>query len=265
MQDKIISEIKRIKQEIFPNTTLLYGDFGAEFSIVIDAIKDHLGLESEDITDAISYERIQDIYLNSTPKVYTINILNLTEKQQNVLLKFVEEPLSTSYIVLTATYDTRIIDTLANRCFVLFLDTYKYEEIKHLIKYTCEDESYLKYISTTPYLIEKYNNYNIEKIYNLCKNISERLQDASFQNTLTISGNLKFSEDLEFDLFLRTLLYTICMSFKNSRDSQRNNTLLDYYSIVREHLVTERRSKILARDVLFDNLLTELWSVAHAY
>ena len=65
-----------------------------------------------DITENISAEYIDKIMLNPNPRIYVIDLSKITEKDENVLLKFIEEPLKTSFIILLAESRNGILNTI---------------------------------------------------------------------------------------------------------------------------------------------------------
>lgn len=158
----------------FPRTSILLGNSNIDKDNFINKVADSFHLLIEDITDKISLEYINDIYSRTNFYCYIIDIDRLTIKSQNIILKFIEEPLNSSFIFLKTINERRVISTILGRC-------YKYYLGNHLNEYG-------DYIDT----IDENNIYssNIESIEVLCHNIFDNINKATLSNSLTLTNKI---------------------------------------------------------------------------
>ena len=87
---KIIGIIKIINNyniDNLPHSIILCGKEGCGKHILGQYISDKFNLNVLDITDNLSEELINNIYRNSTPRLYQVDLRKITEKDQNILLK----------------------------------------------------------------------------------------------------------------------------------------------------------------------------------
>lgn len=210
-QEKIKTEIAGfIQNDSFPRTVLLVGESGCGKHTLSNEIAEELQLPLIDISDKLDYETITEIQLNPLPNVYLVDCTGIREREQNIILKFLEEPLKNSYIILLSVNKSTILETVLNRCFVIEFEAYIKEQLKNFLP--SEDDSVLKYANTPGRVIE-FSKCNIQDIVKLCDDILLKINIASFSNVLKIPEKLDLdakSDDkdkLNFDVFSYILLY----------------------------------------------------------
>ena len=112
-QKKLITKLDSFNLDTFPHSTLFIGEKGSGKHTIINYISENIiNLPIVDISETISYDYIDLIYRNPNPFIYLVDINKMTEKEQNILLKFVEEPLKNAYIMLlciVAAYLTLVV------------------------------------------------------------------------------------------------------------------------------------------------------------
>lgn len=212
-QDKLKSKIDTYSLDTLPHSILLLGDEGAGHLDVCEYISNKFDLYNIDISDTISTDYINQVYLTSTPTLYTIDINSLDDKKQNILLKLYEEPGNYIYIVLYGESTYNIIETLVNRSYILKMDLFSRDYLSTLIKSSFTD--YILNICTTPGQIETANHTDIEALQKLCENINGRIGSASIGNALTISNKINFSDEYskyDLGLFIKALGYEFLKS-----------------------------------------------------
>ena len=104
-----------INLDKFPRTLMLIGASGSGKHLLCEYIANKFSLQQIDITEIISLETIEEISQRVEPYLYIIEINKLSIKEQNIILKFLEEPLANSIIVLLAEIVGDILDTVKNR------------------------------------------------------------------------------------------------------------------------------------------------------
>ena len=115
-QETILNRISRLNLDTFPRTLMLLGESGSGKHSIVNIIQNTFNLRSEDITEKISLDLLDEIYRRVEPYIYIISINSISIKEENTILKFLEEPLKNSYIILLADCKDGILPTILNRC-----------------------------------------------------------------------------------------------------------------------------------------------------
>lgn len=263
-QKNLINKLMSYTIETFPRTLLLLGERGCgKHTLVKDIISPHLKLDVVDITENISIDYIVDIQLKAVPLIYVIDLSKLTDKQQNIILKFVEEPLSTSYVILLGESKQSILDTVYNRSVVYYFESYTAEELLTFANIANEEtKTMLVKVCTTPGQVIETPEEKVKGIYELCNKIANKLNVAPFPNTLKISQLMNYREETDkFDvrMFFKTLTVVLHDSYK---DNNKSDNLKLYYKTV------EYQSKLvnskLNKEHLVENFLTVIWNLSRA-
>ena len=110
-----------------PHTILLIGDDGCGKHFLASEMSKHYNLDLIDISDNISLETIEEIMMKPIPAFYLIDSSKITDRQQNVILKFLEEPNQYAYIIMIAKNKSYLLDTIINRCVSYEFETYSRE------------------------------------------------------------------------------------------------------------------------------------------
>lgn len=260
-QTKILNILNKYTLDTFPKSLLLIGDKGSGKHTLVKYVSDEiLKLPVEDITENLNNEYINEIYRRTNPYIYLIDFSNITEKEQNIILKFIEEPLKNSYIIMIAESTFNLLNTIINRCFMLQLDKYTEEELNQIIaKYELQIENknlVLKIIKTPGQLINL-NLKNILMLYDLCEKIVDKIHLANYANTLSISNKINYKDNYDkFDiyLFFDMLIYLLFNRFISEKDIKYFNlymTTVDY----RKKLIDKRINK----EYLVQNFLSNIW------
>lgn len=205
-QQKICTRIDGSTLDNFPRTLLLLGEYGSGKHLIVNYISNKFGLETEDISDDLTLETIDDITHRTFPKIYVINSAKLTIKNENVILKFLEEPLKNSFIIVLCEHKSSIIPTVLNRCQVWELSTYSQDFLNTFNQYESE---YLLKVATTPGKVLEYQHYPLKDMFDLAYKIFNNIKNANFANVLTLSRFIAFKNEkdkFDFNLFLDILL-----------------------------------------------------------
>ena len=115
-----------IAENSIPRTVLLSGEWGSGKHTFVKEFAAKIGYDIIDITDCISLEKIQEAQLSPYPNIYIINCDEISVKEQNMLLKFLEEPLKNAYIFLLSSCKQKLLPTVVNRCRVYSFSNYRY-------------------------------------------------------------------------------------------------------------------------------------------
>lgn len=257
-QKRLLDRIDKYSLNNFPNTSLILGEDGSGKHLIAKYIADRFNVELVDITKIIDNEVIDNIYRSSSINFYLIDLDELTEKfadkNQNMILKFIEEPLSNAFILLLAENKYALLDTIVNRCIIFDLDKYSDEE---LLNFT-SNKDIIKLVRT-PGKIALCQD-TISDMNTLCNKIVNDLGKANFANALTIADKFNYSDEydkFDVDIFLTLLINTF---FNNYKDNNNVKSLKMYLLLADE--VKKLKDKRLSKKIFMQHLIIKLWKEA---
>lgn len=195
-----------------------------------------------------------DVIVNTNSVIPSLIVLTndiLDVKQQNVLLKTIEEPNINAYYVLLCDMSC-LIETLKNRLTVVKLKEYTKEELK---KFT-DNEKILKY-ANTPDDITLFNSINFEKMLSICSIIVNKMSQANYANSLSLKTVI--SENPQ--AFVKILLEVI----RECLESNFDEKVYQYYlttNVFKNRLYSGVNYNI---DHLVYQYIVDLWRVGHGY
>lgn len=250
-QLKLQEFVKNSTLDSFPHSVILVGRKGCGKHLLSSIIAQKLNLTLIDITDNLNLEYINQIYLRSIPSIYLINTSEITEKEQNIILKFLEEPLKNSYIILLSESLNSLLPTIKNRCQVYTFESYTKSE---LCNFT-HDINLLNVCSTPGEIID-FSRYNFNDIYDLCIKFVDKLKDASFVNTLTLSNKINFKDNydkIDLMLFFKVIIYIL-----REKILSGNDRLYDFYTLTNKYKQMLEMDSRLDKQRLFENYLSNI-------
>lgn len=259
-QKKLLERINSYNIDTFPRSIIIVGERGSGKHTLVNYIHENLvKFTLYDITENVSNKYIDEIYRNPNPGLYLIDLSKMTEKQQNVLLKFVEEPLNNSFIILLAESKNLVLNTIINRCITFEMEAYSREELSQFLT-TEEDKDLILNVLRTPGKILTTNIVNMKELFKLCDTIITKIHLASYQNVLTIANKVNFKDDYDkydIDIFFDTLLYSMFKLYLDTGD------IITYkmYKLTGEQRKT-MLDKRINKEQFFENYLTKIWKFA---
>lgn len=252
-QDKILKFIESNTLSTFPRTVMFEGESGSGKHLLCNFMAKTYGIEIEDISENLNFEKIEQITLTVTPKLYIIDSANISVKNENAILKFLEEPLKNSLIVILTENKYSLLDTIRNRCYLITLNKYDKELLKTFITDNSREETLLK-ICTTPGDIISMQENSLEQMLNLCNKIFESINKASYSNTLSISDKLAFKN--EKDKYNVRLFFKLLQVVSYERVCNNTGSINDYN--LTNQLFNESTIKNIDKKMLFENYLIKL-------
>lgn len=254
-QTKLINNINNlICNKKLSHTILILGDYGSGKHTLANYIADKMYLNITDITNAISDEVIAEINAKTYSSIYLIDLDKINEKQQNIILKFIEEPNIFTYIVLIAKNKINLLSTICNRCFTINMLPYSKEELSNFTS----DETALTLLDTPGKIINT-NMNTLLAMKELCSKIILKIKEANYTNTMSIIDKINFKDDYnKFDciLFLDTLIKT-CLEMYGDLRPNVYKILIKY----RKYLDDNRINK----QYVMETILSEIWRETHDY
>lgn len=258
-QINLINKLNKYNIDTFPRTTLLIGDKGSGKHLICDYIsKNILKLPLYELKD-LSNELITEINLSSNPYIYIIDCNTLSEKQQNIILKFIEEPLKNAFIILLCTNKNILLPTIVNRCISLEIEPYSKEELSTFVRkeYLNDIDLILSVYDTPGKIIDNLDHSNYKSLYELCLKMCDKLNIASYTNTLSIADKINYKDEYDkydIDSFIKML--EECLFNKYLKEGKK--IFFKLYSICSEYS-SRINIKILNKKYIIEQLLTQLW------
>ena len=265
-QDKLLSIIDNYSIYNFPQTILIEGTKGCGKHMLVDYISKKLNLEIENITNNLTSEYLDELRVNPFSKIYLIEVDTLSILKQNVILKFIEEPISGAYNILITCDKDSLLPTVVNRCVSFKFNNYSKD---FLINYIINNlgiidkttQELLLMCCDTPGKLNSVNVSTLKDCVNLCSLIIDKINVASFQNTLSISKRLNLVDDvnkIDIDNFLKVLSSMLLDRYK----SNNNIKYFKYYLCV-NNVIKKLYNNTFNKKDLFDNFLINIWKEGH--
>lgn len=262
-QDEICNRIEFLTIDSFPKTLMLIGLDGSGKHNIAKFISERFNTEYKDITDSIKLDTIFEIYDSTIPTVYLIDVDKITVKEENVLLKCIEEPPKYAFMVLIAESTNGILKTVLNRCQIWTLCRFSNEFLKNKIKEHNEvkDENldFLSAILNTPGKIEMNPAMTVLQMKDCAEKIFKYIGTINFANLLKVSNFIAFDRDKnKFDvkIFCDVLIYVITEMYFDDFLSPIN------YTLYNKTLNLKKSLKIPNVDskMIFEHYLTDIYS-----
>ena len=250
-QERICNKINSCTLDTLPRTILLLGEYGSGRHSIVNYISNRFSLEIEDISDILTLETIDNITHRVEPKIYLIDSLKLTIKNENVILKFLEEPLKNSFIVIIGENRSSIIPTVLNRCQIWEMSIYDSNFLKTFVDNPSEQ---LIRVANTPGKMLEYQHYPLQEMFDLAHKIFSNIKSANFANVLTIGRFIAFKNEKDkFDFNLFTdILVLVC------RDLFMNGNLSFDIYVLTNKLNNNKYVFNVDKKALFEHYLIEL-------
>lgn len=250
-QSNLISKFKLYSLKTLPHSMLFVGEKGCGKHTLVKELERQFKISAIDISESLELETIQDINTCANSHFYIIDTSKINEKQQNVILKFLEEPTNSVYVILLATSKSTLLDTIVNRCMVFEFEPYSSQQLMQFLPFEEGIEILVEYCHTPGQVLST----TIEKIkilIELCDNIAKNVGKARFPNIFKISSRV-MQEEIDLDLFYNVLLERLYRFFIDTQ----NVAYKDMYNITSNALKKHNDSR-LNQELIIDSLVMEL-------
>ena len=260
-QDELKNRIDNTTLDTFPHSLILKGAKGSGKHLFCEYIAEHLGLELIDITDKISLETLTDITIKPTPAIYVIDGTKITVKQENIVLKFLEEPSKSAYIIILCEALRQLLDTIRNRCQCWSIELYNVENLKLFV--ADFDKAYALQIADTPGQLLKLRGQDVDGLFKLCETIVDKIGNANYANTLTITDKIAFdgeTDKFDLDCFIQAMNFTLMKRVYDTNDRYTYMKMYNAYDLTL-NLLVDMYTPHINKKYLMDNYLTNLKKV----
>ena len=190
-QDKLLNLVSGYSLDTFPHSILLVGPLGCGKHTLLNIIQKKLNIPLEDITNHLTYDYLLDLSIRTSPYLYVIEASQLTVRQQNIILKFLEEATNNAFIVLLSNHDN-LLDTILNRCQILTFKKYTSEMLLTFLPVGVP-EDIVQYCET-PAEVINFNSQEFDNLLRLINKIVDEIDHASIHSILSIVDFISFSD-----------------------------------------------------------------------
>lgn len=255
-QTKLLSRIATYHtMEYIPKTLMFLGPTGCGKHTIARYIAEEFKLDFVEIEESVSAQDLEDYTHKTIDTLYLINLNKFTEKEQNKVLKFIEEPSKSVYIILIANSEAGILNTILNRSIKYHLEPYTKEQIEQITNTSVNDLAFK--IFQTPGKLLNLTEQSFSEVLNLAASIVQNINRASYPNALVISTKINYKDlynKIDFDLFFDAIEYLALEDYKNNKNEQS----LTVFKITNQFKQYATQQNLI-REVLMLNYLTTLW------
>ena len=259
-QNKLLSRIATYySTQRLPKTLMFIGQSGCGKHTLSKYIAESFKLEYTEINENISNLELEDYLHGTVDTLYVIDLNKFTEKQQNVFLKFIEEPSKSVYTVLLATSEAGILNTILNRCIKYTFEPYTKEEVEQITGSKVNDTAYN--IFKTPGKLLNMTDASFNDIIDLANKLVKNINKASYANSLVISTKINYKDlynKIDFNLFLDAVEYLAFEDYKTTTAEQS----FTVYIITNQFKQLATKTNLI-KETLMLNYLTTLWEATH--
>lgn len=257
-QQFLIDFVNKVDIKSLPHSILLIGENGCGKHLLVEMIGSKVGLPTIDLTGNVSAESLFECCTQIQPYIYTVNLNKLSDREQNILLKTVEEPYSNTYFIFTATSSNVVLPTLYNRCQHLCFAKYSTEDLLPFVPKSVDKNLALD-IATTPGQLLQLEGVDLSAVQAFVNKILDKIELASPANTLKLTNSIAFNEEkskFDVDLFNKMLQIEILHRIKSVNAPKYNKA----FTIVSEY-INRCDSKNANKKHLFENMILQLRAI----
>ena len=257
-QHRLVSILNKYEVATLPKTLLFVGPHGCGKQHVAHYLATKLGLPIKALDKDVSAEELTEYTFSTNKTIYLINLDEFTEKQQNVLLKFIEEPSDTVFVVLTTSAPARVLDTIQNRCIRHNFENYSVDELTQILNKTVDPK--MLDIFKTPGKLKMLTERSFVDTLSLANLIVTGARPANYAQFLTIVTQVNFKDlydKVDLQLLLDAVEYVAFMEFVHS-NSEQSRRILEITSTFKQHVT----QSTLIKEVLMVNYLLQVWEVS---
>lgn len=258
-QQRLLTILNKYEIATLPKTLLFVGPHGCGKQHIAHYLAAKLGLPIKVLDKDISADDLADYTFSTIKTVYLINLDDFTEKQQNILLKFIEEPSDTVFVILTTSAPARVLDTIQNRCIRHNFENYSVEELTQILNKSVDPK--MLDIFKTPGKLKMLTERSFVDTLSLANMIVTGKRPANYAQFLTIITQVNFKDlydKVDLHLLLDAVEYVAFMDFVQN-SSEQSKRILDITVVFKQHAT----QSTLIKEALMINYLLKVWEVSN--
>lgn len=215
-QTKLVDTFSKYTLAQLPKTFMLIGAEGCGKHTLAKYVADKFNLVFTEISQDIEQDTLVEYNLSVFNTLYFIDLDKFYEKQQNKLLKFIEEPPSTATVCIAASAEANVLPTILNRCIKYTFAPYTEVELRQ-VKFINSDIAYK--VCLTPGQLIEADYMQLQAIYDCCKYLIANLNNLTYTKLLSISFKINYNEEYDkfnFNTFCNTLKLVALENYKQT-------------------------------------------------
>jgi replication-associated recombination protein RarA len=257
-QTKLMSIIDSYTIQTLPKALMLIGQAGCGKHTISRYISEKFDLDYIEIDENVSSVDIENFLYSTISTLYVIDLTKFSEKQQNTVLKFIEEPSKSVYVVLTACSEAGVLNTVLNRCIKYAFEPYTKQEVEQITGTAVNEQAFT--IFKTPGKLLNMTDSSFNNIITLADSLVKNIHVAKYANALVISTKINYKDlynKVDFNLFFDAVEYLALEDFK-ANGTQRSFTIFKITNQFKQYATQSN----LIKETLMLNYLTTLWEAA---
>ena len=259
-QNKLLSKIDTYyTMNSLPKTMMFIGQTGCGKHMIAKYVAETFKLDYVEINENVAISDLEDYLYSTIDTLYVINLNEFTEKQQNQFLKFIEEPSTSVYVILTATSEAGILPTILNRCIKYNFEPYTKEQIEQIINTSVNDLAFK--IFQTPGKLLNLTEQSFNELMNLAGQTITNISRVEYANALVTATKINYKDlynKIDFDLFLDAVEYLALEDYKNTAN-EWSFAVFKITNLFKQYATQQR----LIKETLMLNYITTLWEALH--
>ena len=258
-QDRLRTIIDNYSIQTLPKTLMLLGPDGCGKHTFAKYISNRFSLDYLEISDNLTSTGLDDFLYKTVSTLYVINLDIISEKQQNQILKFIEEPSKSVYVILLASSEAGVLNTVLNRCIKYYFEPYTREQLEQITKCNFSDLAYKMF--TTPGKLTNLTNNSFNELITLAKSVVFQINYMSYPAALGISTKINYKDlysKVDFKLFFDAIEFIAFEDFKINNTEQS----FKVFKVTNQFRQQAARQN-LNKEILMLNYLTTLWETLH--
>lgn len=259
-QEKLMNILNNYNISTLPHAMLFIGHKGCGKHLIASYVASKCDLDLVIIDDTFSSDDISALNYKTIKTLYLIDLNNYTEKQQNILLKALEDASSTAYFILLANSEVNVLNTVLNRCTKHYFEPYTKEQIEQITNTSVNDLAFK--IFKTPGKLLNLTDSSFNNILELAEKVVKKINVAPYANAMSISTKINYKDlynKIDYNLFFDVVEYLAFEDFKNN-NSLQSLTVFNVTNKFKQHATQTN----LIKEMLMLNYLTTLWEAVQA-
>lgn len=259
-QEKLITILNNYDILNLPHTMLFIGPKGCGKQLIASYVATKFDLDLVYIDDTFSSEDVNSFNYKTIKTLYLIDLNNYTKKQQNIFLKALEEPSSTTYFILFTNSETNVLQTVLNRCIKYHFEPYTKEQLEQITNTAINDLAFKMF--KTPGKLLNLTNDSFNSILELANKVVHKINFATYSNALVISTKINYKDlynKIDFNLFFDAVEFLALEDFIKNNNKQ-SLTVFKVTNKFKQYI----NKPNLIKEALMLNYLTNLWEEVHA-
>lgn len=254
-QTKLMSILDSYTPQTLPKTLMFIGAQGCGKHTLAKYLANKFEFDLIEIDDGITSSQLESFLYSTVNKLYLIDLNKFSEKQQNQVLKFTEEPSSSVYIILLANSEVNVLNTIINRCVKYHFEPYTKEQIEAILNTNVNDLAFTIY--QTPGKLLNLTENSFKNVLSLAGYTISEIGSLPYANALAIGTKINYKDlynKIDFNLFFDTVEYLAFEAFKKNNNMQ-SFTIFKVTNQFKQYSTKQN----LIKETLMLNYLTTLW------